>query len=87
MSERKLRVIIAKLGLDGHNRGVRVICAGLRDRGYEGHLHRYPPESPRGGQGRPCRRGVDAVGISSMVGAPFGGDAANQAAACRTGPE
>ena len=29
-----IRVIIAKLGLDGHNRGVRVISAGLRDRGF-----------------------------------------------------
>ena len=33
--ERKIRVLAAKPGLDGHDRGVKVICAALRDAGME----------------------------------------------------
>jgi methylmalonyl-CoA mutase C-terminal domain/subunit len=33
--ERKIRVLAAKSGLDGHDRGVKVICAALRDAGME----------------------------------------------------
>ena len=68
MSERKLRVIIAKLGLDGHNRGVRVICAGLRDRGYE-VIYTGIRQKAREVARAALQEGVDAVGISSMVGA------------------
>ena len=35
MAERKIRVLAAKPGLDGHDRGVKVICAALRDNGME----------------------------------------------------
>jgi methylmalonyl-CoA mutase C-terminal domain/subunit len=35
MAERKIRVLAAKPGLDGHDRGVKVICAALRDSGME----------------------------------------------------
>ena len=34
-TEKKTRVLIAKPGLDGHERGARVIAYGLRDQGYE----------------------------------------------------
>lgn len=34
-AERKIRVLAAKPGLDGHDRGVKVICAALRDNGME----------------------------------------------------
>lgn len=34
-AERKIRVLAAKPGLDGHDRGVKVICAALRDSGME----------------------------------------------------
>ena len=33
--ERKIRVLIAKVGLDGHDRGAKVIAAALRDAGME----------------------------------------------------
>ena len=33
--ERKIRVLIAKPGLDGHDRGARVVAYGLRDAGFE----------------------------------------------------
>ncbi|MCK4337656.1 MAG: cobalamin-dependent protein, partial [Candidatus Aminicenantes bacterium] len=35
MGENKLRVLVAKPGLDGHDRGAKVICRALRDAGYE----------------------------------------------------
>ena len=35
MQSRKIRVLIAKPGLDGHDRGAKVIAQGLRDRGME----------------------------------------------------
>jgi methylmalonyl-CoA mutase, C-terminal domain len=35
MAERKIRVLAAKPGLDGHDRGIKVICAALRDGGME----------------------------------------------------
>ena len=35
MSERRLRILIAKPGLDGHDRGAKVVARALRDAGYE----------------------------------------------------
>ncbi|MFQ5722096.1 MAG: cobalamin B12-binding domain-containing protein, partial [Candidatus Aminicenantales bacterium] len=35
MSARKIRILIAKPGLDGHDRGAKIICRALRDAGYE----------------------------------------------------
>jgi len=35
MSEKKIRVLAAKPGLDGHDRGIKVICYALRDAGME----------------------------------------------------
>ena len=36
MSERKIRVLVAKPGLDGHDRGAKVVARSLRDAGFEG---------------------------------------------------
>lgn len=47
MPERKIRVIVAKPGLDGHDRGAKVISHGLRDLGYEviyTGLHQTPED-------------------------------------------
>lgn len=68
MSERTLRVIIAKLGLDGHNRGVRVVCAGLRDRGHE-VIYTGIRQNASAVARAALQEGADAVGVSSMVGA------------------
>lgn len=68
MDERKIRVIIAKLGLDGHNRGARVICAGLRDKGFE-VVYTGIRQTPKGTAMAALQEDADAVGVSSMVGA------------------
>jgi len=68
MAAGPIRVIIAKLGLDGHNRGVRVICAGLRDRGFE-VIYTGIRQTAKNVARAALQEGVDAVGVSSMVGA------------------
>lgn len=68
MVDRPIRVIIAKLGLDGHNRGVRVICAGLRDRGFE-VIYTGIRQTAKNIARAALQEDVDAVGVSSMVGA------------------
>ena len=68
MTERKIRVIIAKLGLDGHNRGVRVVCAGLRDRGFE-VIYTGIRQKIKAVAMAAMQEDADAVGVSSMVGA------------------
>ena len=47
MSEEPIRVLLAKVGLDGHDRGVKVVARALRDAGMEvvyTGLHRRPEE-------------------------------------------
>ena len=44
---RKIRVVIAKPGLDGHDRGAKVIARALRDAGHGSHLHRVCARRPR----------------------------------------
>ncbi len=64
----KIRVLIAKPGLDGHDRGAKVVARGLRDAGFEviyTGLHQTPEMIARA-----CLdEDVDAVGISVMSGA------------------
>ena len=68
MGERKIRVIVAKLGLDGHNRGARVISAGLRDKGFE-VIYTGIRQTPKSTAMAALQEDADAVGVSSMVGA------------------
>ena len=59
MSERKIRVLIAKPGLDGHDRGAKIIARALRDAGHGSDLHRTAANAgaDRGGSGAGgCRR-------------------------------
>ena len=47
MSERKIRVVVAKPGLDGHDRGAKIIARALRDAGMEviyTGLHQTPDQ-------------------------------------------
>jgi methylmalonyl-CoA mutase, C-terminal domain len=63
-----LRILIAKPGLDGHDRGAKVIAAGLRDAGFEvvyTGLHQTPEMIVNAA----IQEGVDAVGLSIMSGA------------------
>ena len=64
----RIRVLIAKIGLDGHDRGVKVVARTLRDAGmdviYTG-LHRTPEEVVTAAM----QEDVDVVGISILSGA------------------
>lgn len=68
MAERPVRVLIAKVGLDGHDRGARVVARALRDGGmdviYTG-LHRTPEEVVAAA----VQEDVDVLGISLLSGA------------------
>ena len=68
MTERPIRVLLAKIGLDGHDRGVKVIARGLRDAGMEviyTGLHRRPQEVVQ----MALDEDVDVVGVSVLSGA------------------
>jgi methylmalonyl-CoA mutase C-terminal domain/subunit len=66
--ERKIRILIAKPGLDGHDRGAKVIARGFRDAGFEviyTGLHQSPEQIVHAA----IQEDVDAIGLSSMAGA------------------
>lgn len=65
---RKIRVLVAKPGLDGHDRGARVIARGLRDAGMEviyTGLHQTPEQIVEAA----LQEDVDVVGLSILSGA------------------
>jgi len=66
--KRKLKVIIAKIGLDGHDRGAKVVARALKESGIEviyTGLHRTPEEVVE----MALEEDVDAIGISILSGA------------------
>jgi methylmalonyl-CoA mutase C-terminal domain/subunit len=68
MTEKKLRVLIAKPGLDGHDRGAKIIARALRDAGMEviyTGLHQTPEMIVNAA----IQEDVDAIGMSIMSGA------------------
>ncbi len=67
-SERRIRVLVAKPGLDGHDRGAKVVARALRDAGVEviyTGLHQTPEMIVNAA----LQEGVDAIGLSIMSGA------------------
>jgi len=62
------RVLVAKIGLDGHNRGVQVVAYGLRDAGME-VIYTGIRQTPAAVAKTALEESVDVIGISSMVGA------------------
>ena len=54
MTQKKLRVIIAKPGLDGHDRGAKVVARALRDAGME-VIYTGLRRTPAGGCGKKAR--------------------------------
>ncbi|CDM64417.1 cobalamin B12-binding domain-containing protein [Pyrinomonas methylaliphatogenes] len=68
MSERKIRVLIAKPGLDGHDRGAKVIARALRDAGME-VIYTGLRQTPEMIAAAAAQEDVDAVGISILSGA------------------
>ncbi len=66
--ERPIRVLLAKVGLDGHDRGVKVVARILRDAGMEvvyTGLHRTPDEVVEAA----LQEDVDVLGVSLLSGA------------------
>jgi len=64
----KIRVLIAKAGLDGHDRGAKVIAAALRDGGME-VIYTGVRKSPEVIVDAALQEDVNAIGISSLSGA------------------
>jgi methylmalonyl-CoA mutase C-terminal domain/subunit len=67
-SARIPRVLVAKIGLDGHNRGAQVVAYGLRDAGME-VIYTGIRQTPGAVVRTAVEEDVDVIGISSMVGA------------------
>ena len=68
MADRKLRILVAKPGLDGHDRGAKIIARALRDAGMEviyTGLHQTPEMIVNAA----IQEDVDAIGMSIMSGA------------------
>ena len=66
--ERKLRVLVAKPGLDGHDRGAKIIARAYRDAGFEvvyTGLHQTPEQIVNAA----VQENVDLVGLSCLSGA------------------
>jgi methylmalonyl-CoA mutase C-terminal domain/subunit len=68
MAEKRLRIIVAKPGLDGHDRGAKIIARALRDAGFEviyTGLHQTPEMVAEAA----VQEDADAVGLSVLSGA------------------
>ena len=68
MNERKIRVLVAKPGLDGHDRGAKVIARALRDAGME-VIYTGLRQTPEMIAAAALQEDVDAVGVSILSGA------------------
>lgn len=66
--DRKIRVLIAKPGLDGHERGARVVAYGLRDAGFE-VIYTGLRQTPNQIAAAAVQEDVDVVGLSILSGA------------------
>lgn len=66
--ERKIRVLIAKPGLDGHERGARVVAFGLRDEGFE-VIYTGMRQTPEQIVSAAVQEDVQVVGLSILSGA------------------
>ncbi|RMF91582.1 MAG: cobalamin B12-binding domain-containing protein [Nitrospinota bacterium] len=68
MAQRRVRILMAKVGLDGHDRGVKVVARALRDAGFEviyTGLHRTPEDVAEAA----VQEDVDLIGVSILSGA------------------
>jgi len=68
VSERKIRVVVAKPGLDGHDRGAKIVARALRDAGVEviyTGLHQTPEQVVA----TAIQEDADAIGLSVLSGA------------------
>ncbi len=68
MSGRNLRILVAKPGLDGHDRGAKIVARALRDAGFE-VVYTGLHQTPEMIAATAVQEDVDAVGLSLMSGA------------------
>jgi methylmalonyl-CoA mutase C-terminal domain/subunit len=68
MAERKIRVLVAKPGLDGHDRGAKVVARALRDAGME-VIYTGLRQTPEMIAEAALQEDVDVVGLSILSGA------------------
>ena len=68
MSNRPIRVLVAKVGLDGHDRGAKVIAAALRDAGME-VIYTGLRQTPEMVVQAALQEDVDVIGVSILSGA------------------
>lgn len=66
--DRPLRILVAKIGLDGHDRGARIIATALRDAGME-VIYTGLRQTPEMVVNAALQEDVDAIGISILSGA------------------
>ena len=66
--DRRIRVLVAKVGLDGHDRGAKVVAAALRDAGME-VIYTGLRKTPEMIVEAALQEDVDAIGISILSGA------------------
>ncbi len=67
MEEKKIRILIAKIGLDGHDRGAKVVARGLRDAGME-VIYTGIRQSVQGTVTAAIQEDVDVIGLSFLAG-------------------
>jgi methylmalonyl-CoA mutase C-terminal domain/subunit len=68
MAERRVRILVGKAGLDGHDRGAKIVARALRDAGFEviyTGLHQTPEQIVA----TALQEDVDAIGLSVLSGA------------------
>jgi len=68
MAEPKVRILVAKPGLDGHDRGAKVVARALRDAGYE-IIYTGLHQTPEMVAAAALQEDVDAIGLSILSGA------------------
>ncbi|MEN9964526.1 MAG: hypothetical protein RL582_1621 [Bacteroidota bacterium] len=68
MMQRPIRVLVAKVGLDGHDRGAKVIATALRDAGME-VIYTGLRQTPEMVVNAALQEDVDAIGVSILSGA------------------
>lgn len=68
MSASRIRVLVAKPGLDGHDRGAKIVARALRDAGFE-VIYTGLHQTPEMIAAAAIQEDVDAVGLSIMSGA------------------
>jgi methylmalonyl-CoA mutase C-terminal domain/subunit len=71
MAEKKIRVLVAKPGLDGHDRGAKVIARALRDAGME-VIYTGLRQTPEQVVAAALQEDVDVIGLSVLSGAHMG---------------